>query len=146
MDVVTEPMIAYGLLVPNGINALVSRDMDQINLLQDGVGTNSLEAVMNAFDMTQLEMAAMLHTNPKTLRKKIKEHEALDTLQGSLIAALAELFQKGLEVFQERKAFLSWIRTKSVALGVVPFDILDTFQGVQMIVSELDSIAEGNFA
>lgn len=142
--IVEEPAAAYG--VPS-IGQALENGFQGVNFLKKGLTARSVEAVMNSFDMTQQEMAETLHTNAKTLRHKIKESGKLDPLQGSLVLAMAELYEKGEEAFGGQEPFLHWLHFPSPALGnVPPSDFLDTFQGIRLIMSEIDSIQDGSFA
>ncbi len=141
---VEEPAAVYGR--PGSTFQNLLRGKGSINSLKKGLPAESADTLMKAYGMTQQDMADTLHTNPKTLRSKIKEHGVLDPLQGSMIAALAELYEKGMGLFQEKASFLQWLHFPSAALGVKPFDLLDTFQGIRLVMSELDSISEGSFA
>ena len=118
-----------------------------ISQLKKGLPASSADSVMKAFDMTQQELADTLHTNPKTLRSRIKDHGVLDPLQGSMIAAMAELYEKGIGLFGEKNLFLKWLHFPSASMGDIrPFDLLDTFQGIRLIMSELDAISEGTYS
>ncbi len=144
INLVEEPAVAYG---SPSIGEVLQGDFQSIDFLKKGLGARSIEAVMHSYEMTQQEMADTLHTNPKTLRNKIRESGKLDPLQGSLILAMAELYQKGEEAFGGKEPFLEWLHFPSPALGnVPPSTFLDTFQGIRLIMSEIESIQDGSFA
>lgn len=141
-----EPAVAYQSSPPS-IQQLLSSELRGIGFLKNGLAARSAETVMSYFEMTQQEMAETLHTNPKTLRNKITTDGKLDPLQGSLVLALAELYEKGERTFGGKEAFLQWLHFPSPALGgSEPASFLDTFQGIRLIMSEIDSIEEGSFA
>ncbi|MGQ1784092.1 MULTISPECIES: antitoxin Xre/MbcA/ParS toxin-binding domain-containing protein [unclassified Saccharicrinis] len=57
------------------------------------------------------------------------------------------LFSKGFEVFGEKKNFLSWLYSKSIALGNIrPIDLLDNSFGINLVKDELIRIEHGILA
>ncbi|NJM94357.1 MAG: hypothetical protein HC842_06575 [Cytophagales bacterium] len=101
-----EPLTPYAVGSSMAIRSLTRRNVADVKSLRHGMDAKAVEVVMGAFDLTQQQMADTLHTNAKTLRKHLKERSPVDPLQGSLVMALAELFQKGVEVFLYKDAFL----------------------------------------
>ncbi|MFY0686920.1 MAG: DUF2384 domain-containing protein [Cyclobacteriaceae bacterium] len=138
-DELAEPFMTYAF--PSSVN------VRHIESLRNGVSATQVEKVQALFGLTQVSMAETLHLTPKTLRVKIKEKGRVDALQGSLIMAMIEVGHLGQSLFGGKAQFISWLNMTSQALGDRrPITLIDTFQGLTLLRSELESIADGNFA
>ncbi len=147
MTKVKEPPMAYGAMFAGSLASERSQKFRELAILSGGVSAHLTEKVRKAYGLTQIEMAGIMGTNPKTYRSKIRKNQEITALQGSLILELAELMKNGESTLGSRESFLQWLNYPSVALGnKKPVDLINTFQGVQLLQSELESIAEGAFA
>lgn len=63
------------------------------------------------------------------------------------VIQIANAFSFGVEVFGDSEKFTKWLYRERIPLGGVrPVDLLDTFEGVQLVLRELGQIQHGIFA
>ena len=100
--------------------------------------------------VTQYDIAVMenlLNITARTIRTYQKEDRTLSPLKGELLLKLARLFQKGVHVFGSLAAFRAWMEKPAYGLdGAVPFSMLNTSEGINIVKDEVERIAYGEFA
>lgn len=112
-----------------------------------GVGTAFVLELMPLLGFNKQETASLINISPKTLDRHFKMEKPFSGLESDRILELAELYQKGQEVFGDNKKFLNWLGSNIIALGnTSPKRWLDTQQGIKAIMNELGRIQHGIFA
>ena len=97
-------------------------------------------------DISASEIASILHTSERTLRRYTTE-TLLNPEQSERIIELARLFSRGSEVFGSLDNFKTWMNSTIVALGnIKPKELLDTSLGIEILQEELGRIEHGIFA
>jgi putative toxin-antitoxin system antitoxin component (TIGR02293 family) len=93
------------------------------------------------------EFQETFKTTVKTIQNYAVKALTLDAaLSEKLLKAFA-LFEKGSEIFGSAKCFLQWLKTPAYGLGnQLPFDLMDTITGIQLIEEELIRIEFGALA
>lgn len=132
-----------------GLNSqknIINTKVDYINLIRKGLPKKSLDKLMDITDFTVIEMAAIVHTTDRTLRRYTDEQK-LNPEQSERIIELANLYARGEEVFENLDNFKKWMDTSILALGnKKPKDFLDTSIGIELLMDELGRIQHGVFA
>lgn len=114
---------------------------------QKGVYANAAFEIADELLIPQEDIAGILHLSAKTLRNYQQEKKKLAPTTSEQVLKLEVLAGRGLEVFGDRKALLRWLRKPSYGLeGQIPFDLLRTSGGIDLIIEELDRIAYGDFS
>ena len=117
-----------------------------ISIIREGVKKHTLEHLMKATDINSQEMAAIMHTSERTLRRYNGDTK-LNPEQSERVIELARLFTRGAEVFGSLNAFKEWMNNTIVALGnKKPKELLDTSLGIEILIEELGRIEHGIFA
>ena len=89
----------------------------------------------------------LLNISARTVRNYQKEKRTLPPLKGELLLKLMRLFKRGEEVFGSLTAFGAWVAKPAYGLdGATPFSKLNTSEGVNMVMDEVERIAFGEFA
>ena len=89
----------------------------------------------------------LLNITSRTVRNYQKEKRTLPPLKGELLLKLMRLFKRGEEVFGSLTAFGAWVAKPAYGLdGATPFSKLNTSEGVNMVMDEVERIAYGEFA
>jgi putative toxin-antitoxin system antitoxin component (TIGR02293 family) len=121
-------------------------DVNLINLIRTGVQKHSLENLMHITGFTAIEMAALVRTTDRTLRR----YSSTEVLQPDIserIVEIARLYSRGEEVFGSLNNFKTWMNSPVMALGnKKPRDFLDTSIGIEVLTEELGRIEHGIFA
>jgi len=116
-------------------------------IARSGVATTFVEDLMKLFHFKKQETATLINISPKTLDRHLKMRKPFNGLQSDRILELAELFQKGQEVFGNDLKFLKWLDSNIAVLNnTTPKEWLDTQQGIKVIMTELGRIQHGIFA
>jgi putative toxin-antitoxin system antitoxin component (TIGR02293 family) len=116
--------------------------------IRHGVPYQTVEALSNKAELPIKRMLEYLGMPQTTYNKKKREGQLLSTRDTEVLLALYELFEYGLEVFnQDHKSFDNWLRKPNPSLaGHVPESLFDTFTGMQEVRNCLQIIDYGNYA
>lgn len=158
---VNEPEVAYGSSISSGVPSISSflrnktapstidgviNKHQYISLIRQGVPMQTLLHLIKTTDISASEIASILHTSERTLRRYTND-TLLNPEQSERIIELARLFSRGSEVFGSLDDFKTWMNSTIVALGnIKPKELLDTSLGIEIIQEELGRIEHGIFA
>ncbi len=93
------------------------------------------------------QLADLFDTSLKTFQRYEREHRNLNPQDSEKALKIMALFQKGEQVFDSAGAFRRWMDKPAYGLGgQVPFDLLHTSGGIDLIVDELVRIEYGDLA
>jgi putative toxin-antitoxin system antitoxin component (TIGR02293 family) len=102
-------------------------------------------AKISQFEIDEVE--DLLNITSRTIRNYQKEKKTLSPLKGELLLKLIRLFKIGEEVFGSLPAFRAWVDKPAYGLdGVTPFSLLNTSEGINIVMDEVQRIAFGEFA
>ena len=158
--IVSEPAVAYGNVqdatTMRGIGimgmqgkkdfAAIQSDNDMINIIRAGIPKQAMTHLMDVADISLSEMAAIVHTSDRTLRR-YTANQKLSQEQSERMIEMARLYSRGEEVFGSMDKFKLWMDSMILALGnKKPKEYLDTSLGINMLMNELGRIEHGIFA
>jgi putative toxin-antitoxin system antitoxin component (TIGR02293 family) len=155
---VQEPEAAYGgsyapTMRPIGLMGMegkrgfadIRNDNDYISVIRTGIPKQAMTHLMQVADLTLTEMAAIIHTSDRTLRRYTPQQK-LSQEQSERMVEIAKLYSRGEEVFGSLDEFRQWMNTVLLPFGnKKPKDYLDTSLGINMIIDELGRIEHGIF-
>jgi putative toxin-antitoxin system antitoxin component (TIGR02293 family) len=95
---------------------------------------------------TQIDIAKWLDITEPTLRKHIQGSRDLNQGLSEHIIQLVELFNKGLDTFGSLDEFKSWLKHYNPGIDAIPFDLLDTITGINIVIAQLIRIDYGVLA
>jgi putative toxin-antitoxin system antitoxin component (TIGR02293 family) len=117
-----------------------------VEAAQQGVSANLFFdlAKITQYDITVMEN--LLNITARTVRTYQKEDRTLSPLKGELLLKLARLFKRGQQVFGSLTAFRAWMEKPAYGLhGALPFSLLNTSEGINIVMDEVERIAYGEF-
>lgn len=115
----------------------------KIGIIRNGITKNQLEAIKSETGFDYRTLSNLLSVSRTTLIKK-KGDEKFDQPTSERILILAEFISYGLEVFESREHFSTWMKEPIMALGnKAPIELLDTVYGIEEVKKELDRIEDG---
>ncbi len=124
----------------------IQNESDLIGVIRSGIPKNAMTNMMNIANLSLVEMANIIHTTDRTLRR-YTDNEKLSLDQSERIVELAKLYARGEEVFGNLNNFREWMDCKLMVLGnKKPKEYLDTCIGINMLIEELGKIENGIFA
>ena len=119
---------------------------DFIVCIREGVPKKALDNLIEVTGITTLEMADIVRTSDRTLRR-YSPKQKLNAEQSERVIELAKVYSRGEEVFGTLDAFKEWMNSTVMALGnKKPKEFLDTSMGIEMLMDELGRIEHGIFA
>jgi putative toxin-antitoxin system antitoxin component (TIGR02293 family) len=131
-----------GLAEPDSILDAPS-DLDLVALIRTGLTKKALDCMLNAYNITSLDMARILHVSDRTMRRYETE-SVLNPEQSERLIELARLFAHGMAVFGSKERFRRWLQSEVYSLGgQKPFDLLDTSIGIGLVNDVLGRIEYG---
>lgn len=124
----------------------ISNNTDFIAVIRNGVPKKALDTLMDNTGITVNEIAAIIRTSDRTLRRYTPQQK-LDPSQSERVIELAKLYSRGEDVFGSMDSFIEWMNSSIMALGDKrPKEFLDTSVGIDMLMDELGRIEQGIFA
>lgn len=144
-NTVKRPVALLGLSFTKPYNE-VENEYDFIDWIRVGLPKKALDNLMSITGFTNSEIAQIIHTSDRTLRRYTAKQK-LDAEQSERVIELAKLYSRGEEIFGSMDKFKAWMGTEVTALGIKkPKTFLDTSLGIEMLMDELGRIEQGVFA
>lgn len=111
-----------------------------------GIPASAFKDVSELFGQKE-RIAQLLSRSTKTFKRYQDQKKKLDASNSEMLLKLVALFDKGIEVFGEKTAFLRWLEKPAYGLGKnVPFDMMRTSDGIDLVIEELVRIEYGDLA
>ena len=118
-------------------------DFDLVHLIRQGLSKMAMDRIMLHYDITALDMARILHTSDRTMRRYTDE-SLLNPEQSERLIELAKLYAHGIDVFGSSARFRRWLNSTILSLGNQrPLDLLDTSVGISLVDDTLGRIEHG---
>ncbi len=159
-NIVSEPFEPYGYVQdPMAVRSIVLMGMegkrdfahiknenDFINVIRTGIPKQAMTHLMEVADISLNEMASIIHTSDRTLRRYTPQQK-LSQEQSERMIEMARLYSRGEEVFGTMEKFRKWMDSVLLPFGnKKPKEFLDTSLGIGMILDELGRIEHGILA
>lgn len=120
--------------------------MSLVELARNGISKKSLLKLAEIGDLSLKQFAELLPVSLRTLQR-YQEEDLLSPEVSEHVLLIAEVFARGIEVFDDRSQFRRWLQTPSVSLASqTPLSLLDTSFGARMITDELGRLEQGVYA
>lgn len=126
--------------------AAITNENDFIGLIRAGIPKQVMDRLMSVADISLTEMAAIIHTSDRTLRR-YTAGQRLSQEQSERMVEIARLYSRGEEVFGTLGEFRTWMDATLLAFGnKKPKEFMDTSIGISMIMDEIGRVQHGVFA
>jgi putative toxin-antitoxin system antitoxin component (TIGR02293 family) len=113
---------------------------------QKGVSANIFDDVVKLFGHNEY-MAEVVELTQKTINKYRTNNIKFSPIRSEIMLKLIALYQKGVSIFGNRESFINWLSKPAFGInGYVPFDLVKTSDGIDLITEELDRIQYGDTA
>lgn len=118
----------------------------RIELTRKGISKKSLYRVAEFCDLSLKDLVELLPVSLRTIQR-YHDDDLLDTPITERIILIAEILEKGMEVFDSRDKLLAWLKTPVLALGQKsPLSLLDTVFGIRLVMDLLGRIEHGVYS
>lgn len=145
----SEPSLAYTNLPPISFKILEKFSGDRhshLVYIKKGLSYGDLIDVMNIASIHLDDMASILHVTSRTLRR-LDPNVPLSTFISERLLEIITLYKLGLDVFDDLEVFNTWMRRPIQGIGFkVPFELLDTSLGIDIVKDALFRLAYGVYA
>jgi len=118
----------------------------KLGAIKQGLQSAAITDLIRVTGATQIDVAKWLDITEPTLRKHIQGSRDLNRGLSEHIIQLFELFNKGLDTFGSLDEFKSWLKHYNPGIDAVPFDLLDTITGINIVITQLIRIDYGVLA
>lgn len=128
-------------------NVNINSNIDIALKANQGISANTFFEIAKVTGYSKDEMAKVLSTSVKTFSRYQKENKKLGPLRSELILKIIALFKKGIEVFASVENFKQWLNKPAFGLGSqIPFALIHTSTGIDLVLDELIRIEYGDLA
>lgn len=112
-----------------------------------GVNANAFFDVVSVSGIDRNKLADLMNVSLKTLLRYRQQNKKLNATKSERVLKLIALYKKGEEIFGSASEFHKWMEEPSYGLGnMVPFDLMHTSGGIDLINEELKRIEFGDLA
>jgi putative toxin-antitoxin system antitoxin component (TIGR02293 family) len=118
----------------------------KLGAIKQGLQSVAITDLIRVTGATQIDVAKWLDITEPTLRKHIQGSRDLNQGLSEHIIQLFELFNKGLDTFGTLDEFKSWLKHYNPGIDAIPFDLLDTITGINIVIAQLVRIDYGVLA
>jgi putative toxin-antitoxin system antitoxin component (TIGR02293 family) len=116
-----------------------------ISQIKSGIPVKVFFALKGQLNISAEELAHIVGIAPRTLLRR-KQVGRLQKEESERVVRLQRLFDKALDVFEDRAAAQSWFNSPQLALGrKTPLDYADTELGAREVENLLSRIEHGVF-
>ena len=116
-----------------------------ISQIKSGLPVKVFFALKDQINISTEELAHVVGIAPRTLLRR-KQEGRLQKEESERVVRLQRLFEKALDVFEDRAAAQSWFNSPQLALGEkTPLDYADTELGAREVENLLSRIEHGVF-
>ncbi len=144
---VSVQKIMEGLGGDRFIKRPVRHEFDLIELVREGLPIESVAFLQSSFGFTNKEMSHILAISESTYQRRIRAKATLTPDETEKAISLAEVHEKGMEVFEDKDDFGTWLQSKIPGMGNQrPVDMLDSMIGRQHVMDGLNRILHGIFS
>jgi putative toxin-antitoxin system antitoxin component (TIGR02293 family) len=139
--------IILGLGGDRFINRPIKHEFDLIELIQEGIPMESVAFLQNNFGLTNKEMSHILSISESTYQRRIRTKSRLTQDETEKAISLAEVYEKGIEVFEGKADLEYWLNSPIPALqDKKPIDLLGTMIGRKQVLNVLNALLHGIFS
>jgi putative toxin-antitoxin system antitoxin component (TIGR02293 family) len=137
----SEPEVIYGY------KPFYMDDISLLNRSKKGLSAKAALDFLSLSGFTQDEFQETFKTTVKTIQNHVTRELTLDAALSEKLLKSFALFDKGAEIFGSASNFHQWLNIPAYGLGnQLPFELMDTITGIQLIEEELTRIEFGDLA
>jgi len=120
--------------------------MSVIEESKHGISAKVLGYIQKETGFSSQELAEFLQINMRTMQRYLQQNTLMNPDVSERALLVAQIAERGREIYGSDESFRLWLDTPSVALGgVKPGSLLSTISGIQLVRAELGRIEYGVF-
>lgn len=114
-----------------------------VSAARKGVKPKVFYDLAETIKMPEKHLASILNLSSRTISNHFQEEKTLAPIYSEHLLKLISLYEKGEMLFGNIDEFNYWLKKPSWNKNTAPFDLIDTTGGVDLIITELDKLAQG---
>ena len=125
----------------------ISDPVTMVMKAAEGLSVSVFDRLIRVSALNTNQLAIFIGATPKTIDKcRLRRHK-LGRVASEQLLRLVGLYKKGYETFGNAESFNQWLKQAAAGLGgIIPFDLLYTQGGINMVMEELFRIEYGAVA
>lgn len=120
----------------SNLNAIVS-------IAQKGIKPKVFYDFSEAIKMPIKNLASVLNLSARTISNYDQQEKLLDPIYSEHLLKLISLYEKGEQLFGNIDEFNYWLKKPLWNKKSIPFDLIATSGGVDLVMEKLNQLAEG---
>lgn len=113
----------------------------------EGLTISVFDEIIRLSALSKNQLAAFIDATPKTIDNYRLRRHRLGRIESEQLLQLLALYKKGQAIFGNSEAFNQWLKQPASGLGsIIPFDLLYTQGGINLVMEELLRIEYGALA
>lgn len=128
------------------VKKIINNPFELLELVRKGVSKDSVLQMAKQISLTGKELTVIINLSERTLQRYDPD-KTLEKDASERAIQLANLYERGYEVWGDTERFNSWMKHPSAALDFKkPIEFLDTMLGFQLVSDEIGRIEHGILA
>lgn len=125
----------------------VLKESERLLQIKSGFPAHLFQAMRLTFNLQERSLAILLNASISTLERRVREHQALDTVASERLDRIASVSHQAEEVFENRDAAAQWMSKPNKALGDnAPILLCETEIGAKQVRRVLHTLEWGGVA
>lgn len=114
-----------------------------VSAARKGVKTKVFYDFAETVKVPEKKLASILNLSSRTISNYFQQQKALDPIYSEHLLKLIGLYEKGEAIFGNIDEFNYWLKKPLWNNKNIPFDLIATSGGVDLVSEELDQLAQG---
>ncbi|MGV8094451.1 MAG: antitoxin Xre/MbcA/ParS toxin-binding domain-containing protein [Mangrovibacterium sp.] len=116
----------------------------KVDIFLNADSSEILSSLMESTDLSQKLLSSVFEMTEKTFSNYKNNNRRLSPLTAELAIKIIELYEEGKETFGSLKNFNRWMTRPAPGLNHrIPFELIQTVTGVELVMDELMAIQYG---
>jgi putative toxin-antitoxin system antitoxin component (TIGR02293 family) len=117
-----------------------------MRIIKGGLKSKSIKSFIKHSNLTQKQVSRLIHISERTLQRNAPE-KVINIGISEKLVELTRLFHKGIEVFNDKEKFNTWLFRPNKSLeDQKPIELIETSLGIDLVFDELLKIEHGVFS
>ena len=128
------------------VKKTINNPFELLELIRKGVSKDSVLQMAKQISLTGKELTVIINLSERTLQRYDLD-KTLEKDASERAIQLANLYERGYEVWGDTERFNAWMKHPSAALDFKkPIEFLDTMMGFQLVFDEIGRVEHGILA
>jgi putative toxin-antitoxin system antitoxin component (TIGR02293 family) len=138
------PLNMWSLVLPDLKGSEEPDTMDVIRQIRNGLPGSALGKVAEVYQLPQTDVYRLLKISPKTGQRA--KTGKLDADKSDHVVQMIKVVMRANGIFGDHGKAMDWLKSPCYALGgQVPISLLDTTEGIELVMDTLGRIEHGVF-